>query len=528
VWDARTGLLWAEPLRLHDPVDSAQFSPDGTRLLVLSNQTVSVWNLQNRGMVAGRLQTDDTNNDMDSPMALSPDAKEIATTYVVNKTTYSSKGYTEEQSGAAQVWDVQTGLPINGLLPVGRLTDVQFSPDSKLLATASMDNSARVWDAQTGRPLTKPLLHDRDVRSVAFSPDSRLLVTASWDQTARVWDAASGRLITTLKGNSTLEKAWFSLDGKKVITVTLEDVAQVWDAQTGAALLALNQNTERSGSILSEDKRWFLGKLDASHWQIWNLDSGTLFSRFPPPDPDAQQQQFSPDGRELLATGGNDAWLLDTQTGDQLIDPLPHPDAVTSAKFSPDGQCIITSCQDGMARIWDAHNGQLLADPFKPAEDVTSAQFSPDGRGILTISTSDPGSAIGNIPGFWDFVPSQTPVPDWFPPLAEAVGGEVLDQQGVIQPTTIDRVALLSRIRQTLAHSAATDDWTVWGRWFLADPSTRLISPFSKITVPQQIEQCLKQNTLPSLDEAARLSLGNAVLSRRISDARKALGPQNQ
>ena len=74
-----------------------------------------------------------------------------------------------------------------------------------------------------------------------------------------------------------------------------------------------------------------------------------------------------------------------------------------------------------------------------------------------------------------------------------------------------------------MSHESADDDWVVWGRWFLADPSTRTISPFSKITVPQYIQNRIKENTAESLGEAEQLAYGNTNLLARISEARKAL-----
>ena len=61
------------------------------------------------------------------------------------------------------------------------------------------------------------------------------------------------------------------------------------------------------------------------------------------------------------------------------------------------------------------------------------------------------------------------------------------------------------------------------GRRFLADPATRTISPFSKITVPQYIENRIKENTAESLAEAERLAYGNVELLERIGKAQAAL-----
>jgi WD40 repeat protein len=64
---------------------------------------------------------------------------------------------------------------------------VAFSPDGRLLATASGDDgTARLWDPAAGEHRRTLTGHKWPVLGVAFSPDGRLLATAGDDGTARL------------------------------------------------------------------------------------------------------------------------------------------------------------------------------------------------------------------------------------------------------------------------------------------------------------------------------------------------------
>lgn len=65
------------------------------------------------------------------------------------------------------------------------VADVKFSPDGRLLASASFDKSIKLWDGKTGDFITTLRGHVQCVFQVAWSADSRFLVSGSKDSTVK-------------------------------------------------------------------------------------------------------------------------------------------------------------------------------------------------------------------------------------------------------------------------------------------------------------------------------------------------------
>jgi hypothetical protein len=95
-----------------------------------------------------------------------------------------------------------------------------------------------------------------------------------------------------------------------------------------------------------------------------------------------------------------------------------------------------------------------------------------------------------------------------------------LNAQNVLEPTKRNRAAFLDRLRQRLGNQPSLDPWVAWGRWFLAEPAERTISPFSKMTLAEYLDPILQAPTAEALAEAEELAGGNPVLLEPVAEAR--------
>ncbi len=385
---------------------------------------------------------------------------------------------TASSDGTAQVWDARTGQPLTPPLKHDReVTHAQFSSDGLRIVTASADKTARVWDAISGRPLTASLRHPSFVGYVCFSPNGEHIIAVS-DAQAWIWQISSGRaLAQAIPSQCTIRKLWqpfgtdpFNVDGERLVTSTANG-AYIWDVKTGAQLIGPLEGGTLSAEFSPDGLRVVTSGETA---RVWDAQTGKLICELKH-DLHLWLARFSRDGQRVLTISPDrTAQVWNANTGRAISGQLRNGWSKTG-QFSPDGRWVL-SAGFGEARVWDAETGQLLTQPLKHS-GLCWGELSLDGEGLVTAST-DGNARVWGIRWKQQWPQAlrvSSPAPEWVPRLLEAVAEERLDEDGVSQKVAPDPE--LSAIRKQLSESARTDVWTRWGRWlcFGTQPLTNLL-----------------------------------------------------
>lgn len=396
IWDAHTGasllvLQQPGPADVHVPLFFATYSPDGRYVaaLGLNSSSALVWN----GTTGGVVRDLYGHTSMITTIAFSRDSR-----YAV----------TASEDGTARVWNllVGAGAPVTVLRGhSGFVWSAAFSPDERRVVTAGADGTVRIWDAGIGQIeaiikapsgcITDASAAFDYLNAPVYSPDGRYLAAPGWDCLVRVWAARTGRLVETLAGHTgVVLAAAFSPDGRYLATGSADDTVRIWSAATWRTVTILRGHTGSVNSVsFSADGRYLLTASGDHTARIWNTSNWRTVRILHGPNA-LSSARFSPDGRWIaltalvsdLAGNADSVTVWSAGSGARVARLQGHTATVEDSRFSPDGRYLATASADGTAIVWNTQTWQPLAALRGHQITVGSVTFSPDGHWLVTGS----------------------------------------------------------------------------------------------------------------------------------------------
>lgn len=336
-----------------------------------------------------------------SDVAVAPSGKTLATSGGGNLIV-------GEVATAKERWRV----PANGAV----FMHIAFAPHGNVLAAARNGNGDPVvilWEAETGKELRRLEGHAKSVVSVQFSPDGKLLLTASFDKFVRFWDVATGKEMQPLSVAETgVYAAAFVLDGQVIATLDYADVVHLWDRPTGKLLRSLKSDGEGLDLfVISPNGKSLVAAGKNGRIYLWDAATGKELRRWQAGNLPVACLTFSADGKRLATAGVREhaIQVWDTAIGKALHPTPGHTGAIGMLKFAPDGKALYSFGEDRKVLRWDLTTGLESKQPFGGlvvAEGMESLMvapdLSPDGKTLAWTSWKPGGKSSGHAVHLWD------------------------------------------------------------------------------------------------------------------------------
>ncbi|MGI0013761.1 MAG: WD40 repeat domain-containing protein, partial [Nitrososphaera sp.] len=291
-----------------------------------------------------------------------------------------------------RLWTLPDAKPYKTFTGLGPITSVKFSPDGKRLAAASETdrsnpytdgNSVSLWNLN-GNDTATTLRHGSPVTSISFSPDGKTLASGSADNSVRIWTIDGVEPDIALKGMGSVVNVSMAADGQTLAIVRTDEKVEILKVKTNQRKI-LDAKVHTKKIIVSPNGK-SLVYLTPDNFLTVAPFNGSSSKQFDLSGKAINDIVFSPDSRTLaLLTNDGHVELLNIETGEQSRF-VADDRAVTNLSFSHDGNLIVTATIANTMTLWTL-DGRKLKPLTGHEQQINSITFSPDDDLIASTST---------------------------------------------------------------------------------------------------------------------------------------------
>ncbi len=261
---------------------------------------------------------------------------------------------------------------------------VQFSPDSSMLVSGSEDSTIKLWNRDGILWKTFNNAHQAPITSVAFSPDGKTIASASFDRTIKLWTLNGTLLKTFSDHHGAVMRVAFSPDGQTIVSGSADRTIKLWHID-GTLLKTFRGHSATVMAVaFSPDSQTIVSGSGDHTIKLWHLD-GTLLNTFLGHGATVWTVKFSPDGKMIGSASSDKTIKIWSRNGSLLRTLRGHQAAIWTMAFSPDSSTIASGAADKLVKLWQIKN-PFITTLFEHTGGVWSVAFSPDNSAIASAS----------------------------------------------------------------------------------------------------------------------------------------------
>ncbi|MCU0535733.1 MAG: caspase family protein [Hydrococcus sp. Prado102] len=164
------------------------------------------------------------------------------------------------------------------------VTSVAFSPNNRLIASASYDGTIRLWDL-TGNPACHPFKGEPSsgINSISFSPDGQLIIGGCKDGSIRLWNLEGEPISFPCAGHQgfSVNSVVFSPDGKLIASGSDDQTICLWNLKGESIGDPFIGHKEIVTSItFSPDSKQIVSGSKDGTVRLWNLNGSPVGQPF--------------------------------------------------------------------------------------------------------------------------------------------------------------------------------------------------------------------------------------------------------